>query len=235
MADSAQEQNSFAQSVKNFKKINAPKKIFNLIIDGCERKELSQRDILFGFRTLWQMNRTDLCVDMFPYIERRVDSSFRLNDDVVIAMMRSFSSISRPDLLEATVQLGTELDSPVSDCDLTCTSTVLVEFVAALAQSGDIERAIQLLNALLFRKSVVDIEMSKRIMSSVLKRGKFDNIRTSLLRLLLLGGLDDNDSIQLFSNSFMKNVTFIKGAISMDTLPPGTFSFPNAYVNVFIA
>ena len=215
----------FAAEVKRFKKINAPKKLLALVIDGCERRSLSQRDILYGFRSLWQMNRTDLCIDVFQNIQNRVDESFRLSDDAIITLLRSFSSIARIDLVEAAAGLGAQ----AGDRDTTenenkaccCSSSVMIELAAALAQNGEVEKAVQCLEILMQRGYTIDNEISKKIMSSVMKKGKFDKIRLALSRLLMAGALNDNDSIQIFSNAFMKNLTFVKGSVSMDTLPSG--------------
>jgi hypothetical protein len=215
----------FSAEVKRFKKMNAPKKLLALVIDGCERRSLSQRDILLGFRSLWQMNRTDLCIDFFQHIQNRVDESFRLSDDVIVTLLRSFSSIARTDLVEASVRLGVHTDDRVTveneNIDCRCSSSVMVELAAALAQNGEVDKAVQYLEILMQRGFTIENDISKKIMTSVMKKGKFDNIRLALLRLLMVEALNDNDSVQIFSNAFMKNLTFVKGSVSMETLPPG--------------
>ena len=65
----------------------------------------------------------------------------------------------------------------------------------------------------------ISLEMSRKIMSMFLKKGTLEDIRTSTRLLLTCGGLTDNDSLQLFTNSFMKSIDFVKGAVSIESLP----------------
>ena len=64
--------------------------------------------------------------------------------------------------------------------------------------------------------------MSKKIMNTFLKKGTLEEVRASARILLQCGGLTDNDSLQIFTNTFMRSIDFVKGAVSIDTLPVDT-------------
>ena len=66
----------------------------------------------------------------------------------------------------------------------------------------------------------IEIEMSKQILKMFLRETSPEDVRRCLRALLLINGLADNDSIQLLTSTYMKSITFVKGAVSMETLPP---------------
>jgi GTP-binding protein len=66
----------------------------------------------------------------------------------------------------------------------------------------------------------IEIEMSKQILKMFLRETTATDIRKCLQYLLLINGLADNDSIQLLTSTYMKTIDFVKGAVSMETLPP---------------
>jgi GTP-binding protein EngB required for normal cell division len=55
-------------------------------------------------------------------------------------------------------------------------------------------------------------------------------------------GLDDNDSIQLITNSYLRSVDFVKGAVSLETLPEAevhtyihtyTHTYTHTYIHTY--
>ena len=66
----------------------------------------------------------------------------------------------------------------------------------------------------------IETEMSKQILKMFLRETGPENVRKCLRALLLINGLADNDSIQLLTSTYMKSIDFVKGAVSMETLPP---------------
>jgi hypothetical protein len=66
----------------------------------------------------------------------------------------------------------------------------------------------------------IEIEMSKQILKMFLRETSPEDVRRCLRALLLINGLADNDSIQLLTSTYMKSIEFVKGAVSMETLPP---------------
>lgn len=66
----------------------------------------------------------------------------------------------------------------------------------------------------------IEIEISKQILKMFLRETNPEDVRSCLRALLLINGLADNDSIQLLTSTYMKSIEFVKGAVSMETLPP---------------
>ena len=71
----------------------------------------------------------------------------------------------------------------------------------------------------------------RMILKAFINSGRTDDIRRALHLLLAVNGRSglrqensrsdqDNDILQLLCNAYLKDLTFVKGAVSMDTLPP---------------
>eukprot|EP01038_Epipyxis_sp_PR26KG_P004419 gene4419-6246_t len=68
---------------------------------------------------------------------------------------------------------------------------------------------------------IIDNIIAKKILKQFLQNAEtFHQIKTILKLLLCLHGLTDFDSLQLLTNTFLKSADFVKGAVSMKTLPP---------------
>mmetsp|Transcript_25621 Transcript_25621/g.57929 ORF Transcript_25621/g.57929 Transcript_25621/m.57929 type:complete len:271 (+) Transcript_25621:461-1273(+) len=65
----------------------------------------------------------------------------------------------------------------------------------------------------------IDADTARRILKQFLAQSKPETIHRAIFALLAVRGLDDNDSIQLITNSYLRSVDFVKGAVSLATLP----------------
>jgi hypothetical protein len=110
---------------------------------------------------------------------------------------------------------------PVSDAQLAALTVFLPELAVGYATVGSLEKALSALEMMRKHSILIDIELSKQIMKGFLKQASVEDIRRCLRALLALDGLGDNDSHQLLTSTFMRTIDFVKGAVSMDTLPPG--------------
>ena len=81
----------------------------------------------------------------------------------------------------------------------------------------------------------IEIEMSKQILKMFLRETNPEDVRRCLRALLLINGLADNDSIQLLTSTYMKSITFVKGAVSMETLPPAECAEVRSHANFTLA
>lgn len=94
------------------------------------------------------------------------------------------------------------------------------------AYIGKFEKCLLALHTMKELGISIDVEVSKSILKLILRESNSWFIREIMRTLLELKGLNDNDSIQLLTNSFMKNLDFITGAVSLHTLPPEDVSCP---------
>lgn len=88
------------------------------------------------------------------------------------------------------------------------------------ASIGSYPKALAALGMMHKYSIKIEIEMSKQILKMFLRETSPEDVRRCLRALLLINGLADNDSIQLLTSTYMKSIEFVKGAVSMETLPP---------------
>ena len=88
------------------------------------------------------------------------------------------------------------------------------------ASIGSYPKALAALGMMNKFSMKIEVEMSKQILKMFLRETGPENVRKCQRALLLINGLSDNDSIQLLTSTYMKSIDFVKGAVSMDTLPP---------------
>mmetsp|Transcript_23336 Transcript_23336/g.31944 ORF Transcript_23336/g.31944 Transcript_23336/m.31944 type:complete len:315 (-) Transcript_23336:46-990(-) len=103
-------------------------------------------------------------------------------------------------------------------------SSLLAEMCLGYSFTGAHYKSIQMLTIMEKRNLTIDLDMSKKIMKSFMDTAKTDLVRKAFSLLLSLGGLYDQDSLQMITNTFARNVNFITGAVSMATLPAATLS-----------
>ena len=93
-------------------------------------------------------------------------------------------------------------------------------FLSGYASIGSYPKALAALGMMNKFSIKIEVEISKQILKMFLRETGPENVRKCLRALLLINGLSDNDSIQLLTSTYMKSIDFVKGAVSMDTLPP---------------
>ena len=99
-----------ATKIKYLRKTNSTKKIFNLLNQSFLESGsdlVNEKIFLLGFRSLWQMNRTDLCISLYPLyqdilygISENTGSECSYDYTVAASLLRSYSSLGRIDMAE---------------------------------------------------------------------------------------------------------------------------------------
>ena len=98
---------------------------------------------------------------------------------------------------------------------------LLPELLLGFTLSGQCGIALTLLETMLYYNIHIDIDLSKTILESFLNICKDTyQIRKCLRLLIRLNGLSDQESVRILTNTYMRNITFIKGSVSVATLPP---------------
>ena len=72
-----QKEEDVISEIKRLKKINGYKKILNLISTVAEQDFLSEYTIISAHRTFLQMNKTDFCLDLFPFYNMTISKKGR--------------------------------------------------------------------------------------------------------------------------------------------------------------
>ena len=214
---------AFKAQMKELRKLNAPKKLVKAVKDLSDSGRLDQNMTAFAFRTLQYMNRSDLCSDLIPLWSLAVQQSLARGNQVELSsaavLARSMCRLNRTDLAESVAEIaGAYSNDEVAKALL---PELAVGHVLSDTDAGR-ERCLSLLFRLKNQhpNATVELEQSKRILKTFLREGRsVADVRLAVRLLLHLGGLTDNDSLQLLTSAFMKSLDFVKGAVSMQTLP----------------
>lgn len=242
----------FKISMKEFRKADASRKLLKYVEERSTAKTLDQFMAVYAFRTLQRMNRNDLCPEVLPHwhsaIDRAADggpSEAVVDVESAAALLRSCCKLQRLDLAEAVaVKAGVVLEQLRTEDGISIGSsgsTILVsaseslsdirqrayikclpELAIGYASAGSYPKALSALRMMNKFSLPIDTDLSKQIFKGFLRESGGEEIRKSLRVLLSVGGLGDNDSIQLLTSTYMKTIDFVKGAVSMDSLPPAT-------------
>jgi GTP-binding protein len=189
----------------------------------------------YAFRALQRMNRTDLCPNILPYWMTCISNNNNNNNDnnennlelsSGMVLIKGYNRLQRSDLAEEVVSKFQVKLSPsslllneISDKILLSSIKILPEMALSYAHIGKFEKCLLTLHAMKAISINIDIDTSKNILKVVLRESNSWFIRETIRALLELDGLNDNDSIQLLTSSFMKNLDFVTGAVSLRTLP----------------
>ena len=117
---------------------------------------------------------------------------------------------------------------------------LLPELLLGFTLSGQCGIALTLLETMLYYNIRIDIDLSKTIIECFLNICKdIYQIRKCLRLLIRLNGLSDQESVRILTNTYMRNITFIKGSVSIATLPPlkqGEVVFIGrcTYIHIFV-
>ena len=201
---------------------------------------LTQNMTAYSFRALQRMNRTDLCPSILPYwissiSMRGIPDYGVLEISPAMVLIKGYNRLQRFDLSEEIVskfevKLSPSTSPPssviLSGSKQLASSKILPEMAYSYAYIGKFEKCLLALHTMLELGISIDIDVSKSILKLILRESNSWFIREVVRSLLELKGLNDNDSIQLLTNSFMKNLDFVTGAVSLHTLPKEDVSCP---------
>lgn len=221
----------FREKINSYRKSNSAKKLLQEVKHLAVSGDVNQNMTLLSFRTLQRMNRSDLCIDMIPIWLQITEniSSVDLDIDCAMSMIRSMCRMGKLDLAEAiSTRFGVIVDSRISIENFGAQDRVVVdaskralpELALGYTMIGKYERALYLLELLNLSSITIDLETSKQILKFVLKESSLYNARKFLNALVQIDGLQDIESIQLLTNTYMRSIEFVKGCVSMDGLPP---------------
>jgi len=240
-------ESSFVSKMKEFKQISSPKKVLKWVVDYSNAGQLSQNMVLLALKTLIRINNSEICPTLYPHWLKSIDSmdndSCGIDYNTTISINRIYCKLRYMDTAEMmAVQLGLDIDAidlrdmPIPEDHLShpkhdrsyVSSTELQQFHGTILSDlafgficiGSYTKSLKALSEMKIRGIDVELEVSKRIFKQYLHITKPDIIRRALRLLISINGLDDNDSIQLVTNSYLRSVDFVKAAVSIATLPP---------------
>lgn len=220
----------FLKSMKDFRKEASPRKLLRNIETMSNAGEFTPNMTFIALRTLQRMNRIDLSVNLLPYWKKSVETHGEHNVVDVTTAVGVLRVFCRLQDMETAIQIANSVGVAVEDnANISATQAnkhlaqlqqgILPELALGYISKGNSNRALNALFQMQDLDLTVDTEVSTRILKQFLTLAKPDAILQVLQVLIAMGGLQDNDSVQLITNYYFRNIEFITGAVSIPTLP----------------
>lgn len=231
MSMSTSSEASFLTEVKEYTKSASPKKLIGSVASLASSGDLTPRMTLQALRALQNMHRTDLSTDLLPHWLSAVEANDTADHRSAIAVMKMYCRLQYMEAAECVAaSIGIDLSSleEIGEGNATTLETlqpndiyqhILPELALGYATGGSNYKAMRALQAMESLELTIELETSKKILKHFFEHGKSETIRQAIRVLLALDGIDDNDSIQLITNHYLRSVEFVTGAVSMETLP----------------
>jgi len=216
--------------LREYRKSDSPKKLLKEVSDCSESGTLTQDQTVQAFRMLQRMNRTDLSFQIIDLWHHTLESTKEKADaSAAVVFLRSCCRIKNMEMAEKIIEsAGINLNSLPEIVDKNneiILSTLLPEMIVGYLINDQPEKSLNVLRAFKEMDFGMNLELSKLLLKWGLKNVKDFGINREIIRILSQlkdGALDDNDSLQLVTSAFAHDISFLKGAVSMETLPTST-------------
>lgn len=223
---------SFESLLKRHKATDAFKKILQTIDQHAKRGELNQTRAVLAMKTMVSMRMQEdlpFLVDCFLNSNTAFGSSLAdLNSTV--SMVR-FCCIQKS--MSAAEKLTNRLGFVMSEdtnkkVELSLSTETFPMFNKLFSDlslgyisSGMPDKASACLRSMKQYSMQMEKDTARKVLKEYTNHTNTQHIRRCLSHLIdLTDGLDDPDCIQIINNVFIRTIDFVKGAVSMDTLPP---------------
>jgi GTP-binding protein len=227
---------TFREMINSCRKTGAHRKLFNNLVIYAKADELTLDMTVFSLRTLQRMNKTDMMVDT---ANLWLNSSLPLNRtsetiEALRFLIRLASRNGDMDMMETIVTkskiysiaalplnyglLGSlTLDDEYS---ILLHQTLLQELAVSYTLNGFYAKAQQTLELMRYLSLTMDVDVSRQIIRTFVRETSSFSSRKCLRTLLLLDSANDVGTIQILTNAYLKSIEFVKGAVSLESLPP---------------
>eukprot|EP01039_Chlorochromonas_danica_P008131 gene8131-8971_t len=221
------DQVEYEELVRYHKKANIPAGMVQLVDLYSRQKKLTASMTSMALKALHNIDGVE---NMEQVLNFWIASSSSPRDEVVgnatigLSMIYLFCKTKNVHLAETVssylgVSKGHIVEDILASSDL---QSLINSLALGHSMAHQFTEALQYLSLLSSLKLQVDHENSKKILKIFLRESNTESVLRCLRFLVDTEGLQDNDSLQLITNSFLRDLTFIKGAVSMSTLPETT-------------
>lgn len=211
-------ENQFHTEILSFKKLKAPRKIFQRIEEHDKNQTLSCRMIFDGFRALQKLERNDLCQDILPIWEKLLISS--LGSTKPLEDVRNSSMVFINECCKrGKVNVAEHIIAASNENQISLSPQVYVDILRGHMSYRNFDRMLYYLEVLRATSSRLDDDTAKSILKATLREADTKTIITVLSALLSDDYLQDYESCQLIAGHYLRQLDFVKGAVSMETLP----------------
>ena len=222
----------FLLKLKEHRKNKAPKRLFDEVVALNSHQKLNLNIAYYAIRTLQRMNRTDLATSLIPIGHNLIPSDVFKSSDVSIgvAMIKMCCKNGDMDLSLSIAQRFHVVINGTVDRD--SISNRMKEFEAFLPEIAfgfaSVKSFQDCLNVLYLMQKL-ELRLPDEVAKNMLKafaRGEGNmNIRNALRAIAKIscGPHSDTDIVQILCSHYLRSLEFVKGAVSMATLPPESF------------
>lgn len=225
----------FVALAREHRRAQAPQGIEKLAKQYAEAGKLSLATTASALKILHTMNGTDWCDGIYQLWRSRGSCKEELWKDpesgvALVKLLCRANDISTAETLAGLYDadadsLFRQLNGTASAEGAKAQMMAIVrqEVIGQLALGhttrGEFKKALIYVRLLSDLQMTVDLEVSKKVLKGFLREASLIEALRCQRLLATAGGLTDNDSIQLVTNTFLKELTFVTGAVSMETLP----------------
>lgn len=224
--------------MQDYRAMKAPKKIFTSFQTQIEMNQLNSYQAMVIIKTLSKLDRNDLIIDCLGLLQDIIQlESHNLRKQILqpfelaAAIFLESCKMKRLDVAETFIS---ELNKVQDHQDMVNVSnswkiySLYGDLALGLFHVQKYDKAFSYLNTLsdimeTQEKSEILLlrdNLAKSIMKQALQTSNHQVILRSLQKLIGLDQLYDYESCQLLSSYYLKTLDFVKGAVSMSTLPP---------------
>lgn len=218
----------FREIIRTYKKAKAPKQLYEEVVRMSQETLLDRNMTVYAFRNLQRMERHDLALDLIPVWQSLLTNIQEATVDDVTLALPLLKSSCRAGRMDLALALAHSFHVDVHPTNIT--TPIVLEakkaFLPELAHGYVSTRSFTTCNAILAHMEIAAVTMSADVSKHILKsflRGESSTQIRRALRAICSVGINnhvDVDLIQILCGTYLKSLSFIKGAVSMDTLPP---------------
>lgn len=219
----------FMLKLKEHRKNKAPKRLLEDVVAMNSRQNLNLNMTYYAIRTLQRMNRTDLATSLIPIGQTLIPTDQYTSSDISIGVAMVKLCCKNGDMdqsLSIAQKFGVYLHSAQDKSAISGQEKVYEAFLPEIAfgfastkSFQDCLNVLHLIQKLEFR---LPDEIAKNILKTFVRGEGNMNIRNALRAIAKTshGPQSDTDIVQILCSHYLRSLDFIKGAVSMSTLPP---------------
>lgn len=218
----------YSSAIRDLRKANAPKKIVQYVQDYTTQYPEVMYNLnmtMIAIKALQACNRSDLILPIFEIWQNKTlfQEDLWSQNVTTIWLVKLFCKLNHANIAENLIK-QVEITMPKMEEGKNASVKAFLEdlyqnMAFGLASDNQYDSCIQYLTNMRANQMVIDLDISKKLLKLFLKGSTSALIRRAVYLMCKLQGLTDIDSLQMLLGSYIKTVDFIKGAVSIDTLP----------------
>lgn len=209
----------FAETMFDYKKQKAPKKVMFEVEDHLKSGNLTPTMALSAAKALVHLDRLDLLITLKDAICEaiRVNGPLENIQETTTLIARLYCRHHMPDLVDEMCEaIESERERKETQ------HAVKPDLIVAYLQEGRMNAAQKHLEEAHRLKLWFKDEQANSMLKHLMNHGTKQEILHIVKVLVQMNGLHNQEAIQYVTNYFLRNITFLMGAVSLEKAPPAT-------------